>query len=163
MVGSAAYGYGEARISQRAWPDYWAQSTARVVGAFSAAGLPVIYFQDVPRYPKSPLDCLIRMADIGSDANNCSIERTTATNVELLSAERAALSSLPNVYIVNPTEWLCDYDRCAPMLDGVVTMRDTNHISEAKAHLLTPNVARALKRVMPSLNGSNRTTGDQRS
>lgn len=97
------------------------------------AGIPVVAVRDNPRYDFSPSACVEAN---GPDAEECSTPRA-----ELLASPPpyAELPDVPgNVRFVDLSDYLCDPQRCSPVIGNVLVYVDDNHVSATYMRTMAP-------------------------
>jgi hypothetical protein len=103
----------------------------KIVSDFSQAGIKVILIRDTPRFKSSPLDCLSAYLPAG-----CRYPVVESVNDPRFSTE--AVKDIPNVLPVDLTLALCGNHFCETVRGGEVVWRDTHHLTNSYAKLLTP-------------------------
>jgi len=103
----------------------------KIVSDFSQAGIKVILIRDTPRFKSSPLDCLSAYLPAG-----CRYPVVDSVNDPRFSTE--AVKEIPNVLPVDLTLALCGNQFCETVRGGEVVWRDTHHLTNSYAQLLTP-------------------------
>jgi hypothetical protein len=103
----------------------------KIVSDLSQAGIKVILIRDTPRFKSSPLDCLSAYLPAGC-------RYPVAESVIEPRFSTAAVKDIPNVLPVDLTFALCGTQICETVRDGQIVWRDTHHITDSYARLLTP-------------------------
>ncbi len=113
----------------------WTAALRRTMDRLTAAGTPVVFVLDVPRFDRPVPECLLRLGD-----SECSVERVRAVEYRAPVQEvvENAAAENPLVTVVDPFDVLCDADRCTPGTDDDVWYRDADHLSVAGSKRLEP-------------------------
>lgn len=119
----------------------WQDALAATVERIRAADLAVLIVADVPGYPYSVPECVIRR---GADACSLSRSEVEAERAATVTALNRIAARLDRVAVWDPVESICDADRCSPVRDGLVTTSDDQHLSVAAARRLKDSFGRAL-------------------
>ena len=92
----------------------------------------MIVIRDNPRPKSQFLTCLSRAAFHGQAADvACANDRRVVVDETVFAAERTALHTRADTYIVDFTDWFCSETDCPGYKDGTVVYRDGNHLSIA--------------------------------
>ena len=103
----------------------------KIVSDLSQAGIKVILIRDTPRFKSSPLDCLSAYLPAGC-------RYPVAESVIEPRFSNAAVKDIPNVLPIDLTLALCGTQICETVRGGQIVWRDTHHITDSYARLLTP-------------------------
>lgn len=125
--------------------DAWREASSKTLEALNAAGLPTILLRDTPDPGFDVPDCLSgdrswwakRRA---SGKSLCMVERSKALDEGVFRAEQQAATGLAHVRVVDLSDLFCDGALCEPVKSGLVVYGDDNHISEAFARSLAPEL-----------------------
>ncbi|WIM95464.1 acyltransferase family protein [Actinoplanes oblitus] len=117
------------------WRAAW-QRTAASLGGRVALILDTPYFAE--RIPV----CVARQARL-KRVNRCGKSASVALRGPL---QRAAVTSLTGVTVINPVPWLCT-DFCPPIIGNVLAYRDSNHLTTTYAQTVAPLLDAALPRI----------------
>jgi peptidoglycan/LPS O-acetylase OafA/YrhL len=124
---------------------------AQVRGYRSAwAALPrtvsqVVVLRDTPKMRSATLDCVQRAMDAGRRAATaCSVPRAIALERDpaVVAAARPAARDLRAIDL---TETMCDRRACYPVVGGVLTFKDVDHLTTVFSATLGPYLQRAVQ------------------
>jgi hypothetical protein len=99
----------------------------------------VALMRDVPKSPDDPGTCLTS----GSPSLNSCMFRPQERS-RYLGDIAVQSAELAGVEIVDPTPWLCYEDECPVVIGGLLSYRDTDHITTEYAANLSDELGRAL-------------------
>ncbi len=118
----------------------------RTVALLESAGKSVVIMLDVPEWPFQPRDC-IRRPLLGQHIVDCSISRAAVLQRQaMLRAMVARIQALhPRTQVFDPMAVLCDAERCALEQQGVLTMRDSHHLSARGSALVARQLLRDIQ------------------
>ena len=111
--------------------ELYVSGIQKIVSDFSQAGIRVILIRDTPRFKSSPLDCLSAYLPAGC-------RYPVAESVIEPRFSTQAVQEIPGVLPVDLTLALCGTQVCETVRDGQIVWRDTHHITDSYARLLTP-------------------------
>ncbi len=120
-----------------------AESYARTWSSLTEAGYDVVALANTPWLSHDVPDCL---AANDSDPSACASSREEA----LAKAGREqyqAAEMAPQVPLIDMNQWICPQESCSPVIGGVITYRDSHHITATYAQTLAPFLYRELDRV----------------
>jgi len=129
--GAPADGYS--RLSYRDWE----QGVESLLRTLNAAGIRTAIIRDTPVPHFDMLTCLSRVIDHPSlfSQRLCTLNRGDALDDAVWRTEQGAARQFGNVVTVDMTDRFCDGAHCAPIVEGQVVYRDTNHIAYGFAAL----------------------------
>ena len=129
--GAPADGYS--RLSYRDWE----QGAENLLRTLNAAGIRTAIIRDTPVPHFDMLTCLSRVIDHPSlfSQRLCTLNRGDALDDAVWRTEQGAARQFGNVVTVDMTDRFCDGAHCAPIVEGQVVYRDTNHIAYGFAAL----------------------------
>jgi peptidoglycan/LPS O-acetylase OafA/YrhL len=107
-----------------------------------AAAGEVVLIRDVPKNPDDPADCLTRGEPTMADCTFEPLERS-----QILGDVAVESASMSGARVVDPTPWLCYDGECPVVIGGLLTYRDTDHITVQYAENLWLTLGRALRMV----------------
>ncbi len=110
---------------------------------WTATGKRVVILGDTPRATFDPATCLTSAAGSLSTCSFLANEPSYADTVTPLVT--TALARDPLVRVIDPTPWLCVNETCPPVVGGVVTLVDNNHMSATYSRSLSTPLARSLQ------------------
>ncbi|MEI8127062.1 MAG: SGNH hydrolase domain-containing protein [Actinomycetota bacterium] len=126
----------------------WQAATLATIARFKQARISVLVMGDIPMFAQAPATCMSRHA---RDIQACSTAASTTlvslrahTDAEALASRRAGVN------FIDPRPWLCT-TRCSPVIDGMVTYTDNNHLTLTYALFLRNIVSTAVLRFVPRL------------
>ena len=110
-----------------------------------AAGSRVVMLLDTPRANFDLPECI---AENDASLTACAYPRTggvarSAAAIQLAAAEDA------DVDVIDLTDYICPGPRCAPVIGGVMVMRDSHHLTATYALTLAPVLGMELAQVVP--------------
>jgi peptidoglycan/LPS O-acetylase OafA/YrhL len=138
--------HNSGRLSYSQWED----GTRSVLATFAAAGIHTLLIRDTPIAGYDMLDCLSRHLDHQGilPANLCTLDRSVALDDLAWQMEREAARPFTQVTLLDLTDRFCDGQTCQPERNGMVVLRDTNHISPTYSATLAGTIS---ERVGPLL------------
>lgn len=104
-------------------------------------GARLVVIRDVPGHMDGALECVTKFPD---NPDKCSTERESSLGNDPLVG---AAEQIPNSVLVDLTDYICDSSRCSIALGGVVTYRDSHHLTATFAHTLMTPIERQLEQV----------------
>ncbi|MBN9248534.1 MAG: acyltransferase [Hyphomicrobium sp.] len=114
------------------------QALENTVRTFTDRGIKVLLIGQIPMYEVLPVRCIIRAVENHRDASPCGMSRDEALNELKLS--NAALTRVaaanPGVSLSLPVEYMCQQERCSPIMDGVLLYRNGGHVNQFGSRLL---------------------------
>nr|WP_231748073.1 acyltransferase family protein [Auraticoccus cholistanensis] len=121
-------------LSGEAADDALAASYARSWLPLVEAGIEVVALANTPWVGIDVPDCL---AANPSDVASCAAERKDA--LDTAGTEQARATELaPAAHLVDLNAWICPREQCSPVIGGVITYRDSHHITATYARTLAP-------------------------
>ncbi|MEV6298627.1 acyltransferase family protein [Actinoplanes sp. NPDC051861] len=141
VVVSSSVNYRRVLAGAPADPDgVWRTGWARTLGELKRGGRKVVLLGDTPFFAGEPADCLTgNPKAIGGCAAPAD---TVLTEPAWREIQRAAAVAA-GVPVIDPVPWLCAA-RCPLVVGNTLVYRDSNHLTEAYARLLTPMLERRL-------------------
>lgn len=112
------------------------EGMARLWGEITEAGVPVLALRDTPRVSQDVLDCLA--ANIGSPTK---CDRPIEQAMETADPQEVAVEQVEDSEIVDLTDRFCVEDTCSVVIGNVLVYRDSHHITETYARLLSDDLA----------------------
>ncbi len=109
-----------------------------------AAADEVVLIRDVPKNPEDPAQCLTTGDPTLGD---CSFEPSERSQV--LGDVAVGSASVSGARVVDPTPWLCYQNECPIVIGGLLSYRDTDHLTTEYAANLWATLGRAL-RMLPA-------------
>ena len=109
-----------------------------------AAADEVVLIRDVPKNPEDPAKCLTTGDPTLGD---CSFEPSERS--QILGDVAVESASVSGARVVDPTPWLCYQNECPIVIGGLLSYRDTDHITTEYAANLWATLGRAL-RMLPA-------------
>jgi hypothetical protein len=131
-LGNSAYPSAASAIA--GYREAWATLVAR--------GSEVVVIQDTPRVPETLNACIARNE---SDPAACDVAVETVYEWPDLMAQAAAGQA--GVTVLDFTDYFCWDGTCKAAIGGVVTFRDTHHITATLATTFGPVIGRELDRL----------------
>ncbi|MBD3781320.1 MAG: hypothetical protein IE923_18930 [Micrococcales bacterium] len=136
VTSGAAQGYG----------DLPPELDAEIVSAYQQTwqpwletGAPLLVISDVPRWDVAVPLCV----ELGSGSDPCTRPRGEVV-VEDLAMTAAASVDAPGLGVVDLYPAFCDDDTCHAVVGGVITHRDSNHLTSTFAASLAPRIEQGL-------------------
>lgn len=120
-----------------------AESYARTWTRLTDAGLTVVAMANTPWLDHDVPDCLAANPD---DPVACATPRTEALTTAGDEQARAA-EIASQVPLIDLNDWVCPRPKCSPVIGGVITYRDSHHITASYATTLAPFLHEQLARV----------------
>ncbi|HUQ84528.1 MAG TPA: acyltransferase family protein [Gemmatimonadaceae bacterium] len=124
----------------------WRDGLRRTFARLDALGVHTLWLRATPMMRFDVPECLARAAEHRwySDSH-CGRPRGEALSDELWAADREAARGLSTVRLADLSSCFCDETTCAPVRDGEVLYRDTNHITVSYAQSLAPVLSSLLE------------------
>jgi len=122
----------------------WSTRTRELFEQLFEAGIPAVMIRDTPIPGRDIVECLSRAAWHGAGQDECSVSRFEALNEHIFEAERASVSGLKFVRILDFSDQICGPDACPPAIGGTPVYRDSHHLSRPFVMTLAPVLERAL-------------------
>ena len=132
----------------------WEEGITSTLSSLSESAGAVILLKDNPRPGFDVPGCLARRAwrrghpFLQLPTPQCDFDPSNSQREEFFAAERTASAKFDNVKYADLTPVICGGERCAPVEDGTIIYRDTNHLSEEYVRSLTPVVADLVEGVL---------------
>ena len=132
-------------ISVQAAAAEWQAGTRRTLRQFTDAGLKIALLRDVPRAPTAVADCLERASRYSFyPSGHCDFIAESDQNSAFAAAEQRVATSLPGITWVDMNAEICPNQRCLAQPGGIVSYRDTHHLTGAFAATLAPALQQRL-------------------
>ena len=120
-----------------------------------AAADEVVLIKDVPKNPEDPATCLTTGDPTLGD---CAFEPSERS--QILGDVAVESASVSGARVVDPTPWLCYQNECPIVIGGLLSYRDTDHITTEYAANLWATLGRAL-RMLPDDGNQAPTTPEE--
>ena len=124
----------------------WERGLRSTLSYLDSHDLKTFLIADVPRPEFDVPTCLSRAAARSHSVGDCNVSRSAALNEDARSAERAAITGLSNIRLVDFADQFCPNQICQTLVDGQVVFRDGDHLTSTFSQSLAP----VLKREMDS-------------
>jgi peptidoglycan/LPS O-acetylase OafA/YrhL len=111
---------------------------AKTVKVFTDRGIKVLLIGQIPGYPELPVRCVVASIEEGSDAAKCGKPKTAAI-AELATSNQALTRAAGNSPLVStdlPLDYMCQTDRCSPILKGTYLYHDGGHLNRYGSEIL---------------------------
>ena len=134
------------RVDEADVAPLWSAAARRMFRRLAPLADRVVLLRDTPRPPWSIPRCISE--NIGDPAK-CDFPRAPAIyrDAALFAAESAGAAGLRKAYVADPTDAVCPRDPCrAVTAGGVITYRDSHHLTASYARSLGRPVGRAVDR-----------------
>jgi len=109
-----------------------------LVEFFADRNIDVLIIERIPHYDALPIRCIAQSLEKNEDGARCGLERARATDGQniTLPVFEAIARDYDSVFVIDPTDILCDAKICTPLKDDVFLYRDRGHLNRAgAAHL----------------------------
>ena len=106
--------------------SWWREGEVKTYKSLQGSSQHIIYISDTPHPNRDIPSCIA-----AGNLDRCN------------GSERSTPIFSPGYQKINPTSWLCDRN-CPGVIDGLVTYRDSSHLSVAMARALSPQLETAL-------------------
>ena len=106
--------------------SWWREGEVKTYKSLQGSSQHIIYISDTPHPNRDIPSCIA-----AGNLDRCN------------GSERSTPIFSPGYQKINPTSWLCDRN-CPGVIDGLVTYRDSSHLSVAMARALSPQLEAAL-------------------
>ena len=144
-AGAVVDGSGH-RVDEADVGPYWRAAARRTFRRLSPLTDQVVVLRDTPRPPWSVPRCI---SENIRNPSRCDFPRAPAVyrDAALFAAERAGATGFRKVYVADLTDAVCPGDPCrAVTAKGVITYRDSHHLTGTYARSIARSVGRALAR-----------------
>ncbi len=113
------------------------------VEVFTKRGINVLLIGQIPTYAALPVRCIVSAARNRTDASLCGKPRDQAlAELRMSNAAIKRLAALnPNVTVSLPFDYMCQEQRCSPLLNGTLLYKNGGHINRFGALVLRQYVA----------------------
>lgn len=106
--------------------SWWREGEVKTYKSLQGSSQHIIYISDTPHPNRDIPSCIA-----AGNLDRCN------------GSERSIPIFAPGYQKINPTPWLCDRN-CPGVINGLVTYRDSSHLSVAMARALSPHLETAL-------------------
>ena len=106
--------------------SWWREGEVKTYKSLQGSSQHIIYISDTPHPNRDIPSCIA-----AGNLDRCN------------GSERSTPIFAPGYQKINPTPWLCDRN-CPGVINGLVTYRDSSHLSVAMARALSPHLETAL-------------------
>lgn len=104
--------------------------------------IPILAIRDTPYFSKDVVECLSQ----GNGINGCSIEKSKTISP---TPAWEKLSNPPeNVMYVDYTDYICDEDKCPPVVGNVVAYLDKSHMTATFNKTFAPIIRKDLEKIL---------------
>lgn len=123
----------------------------------SAYDVPILAIRDTPYFNVDIAECLSKN---GTDTDNCGVDRQE-TYPEPSAWER--LENPPsNVHYTDYTEYICNEEKCPPVIGNVVAYLDTSHMTATFNRTLGPIVHKDVMEILANVDpGSDKNKSEE--
>jgi peptidoglycan/LPS O-acetylase OafA/YrhL len=106
-----------------------------LVDFFVERNIDVLIIERIPHYDALPVRCIARSLENDKSTARCGLERAKATvgQEQTLPVFKAIARDYDGVFVIDPTDVLCDAKSCSPLKDGAFLYRDRGHLNHAGA------------------------------
>ena len=114
------------------------RALAETVEVFTKRGIKVLLIGQIPTYAALPVRCIVSAASKQTDAVVCGKPRDQAlAELRMSNAALKRLTALNrNVTVSLPIDYMCQAQRCSPLLDGTLLYKNGGHINRFGALVL---------------------------
>ncbi|MFC4335318.1 acyltransferase family protein [Salininema proteolyticum] len=119
----------------------WTEGWTRTMEQLLAADTEITVISDTPRPGYNVAECVARKEN---DVQACSFERTAAVSKPERREGGIAVQEAYQAHIIDPTDWICYEEYCPPIVDNLLTYRDSHHLSTPYVRSLTALLGEAL-------------------
>jgi hypothetical protein len=132
-------------VSDKVKPGYWTDPADATDGFRSAwqplidRGAEVVVIRDTPQTVEATTACLQAHE---SDPDECALPESDV--FPIADPQVAAAEGFAHAHVLDLTDYFCWNGTCKAAIGGVVTYRDTHHITETLATTFGPVIAREL-------------------
>jgi hypothetical protein len=117
----------------------------------------VLVIRDTPRIRNRDRQCVLTaIAGHAPAGVDCAVARSTALPRDPEAIAEAHLDS-PRFQLVDMTRYMCDADRCYPVVGGALVLKDLHHLTRVFATTLGPYVLREVRSLSESWTTSRRS------
>lgn len=112
-------------------PDKVSKSYIDVFRDISAAGIPIIGVRDTPWHTNAkaaPIEIPDCLSTPGNSESDCAVSRSKV--LAPVDPAIAAYAGIPNVTLVDLSNWVCRPDVCNPIEGNVIVYRDSHHLTK---------------------------------
>jgi peptidoglycan/LPS O-acetylase OafA/YrhL len=123
--------------------DTFDRALAETVDVFTKRGIKVLLIGQIPTYAALPVRCIVSAARKQTDAVMCGKPRDQAlAELRMSNAALKRLAALNrNVTVSLPIDFMCQAQRCSPLLNGTLLYKNGGHINRFGALILRQYVA----------------------
>jgi hypothetical protein len=126
-------------------PQDWERGLRSTVSYLDSHDVKTVVIADVPRPEFDVPTCLSRAAARSHSAQACNVSRSAALNEDARRAERAAVTGLNNIRLLDFADQLCPNQICQTLVDGQVVFRDGDHLTSSFSQSLAPVLKREME------------------
>ena len=130
-------------------PDAWQTGMKKVMESLSQSSRHVLIIRDTPQLRFDALSCLARLdwrPAFLQNTGTCRMALAPASQLDALySMQTRTARSYDNVVTVDMTSYICPNSTCSVIQDGIVTYRDSHHITREFAEALTDGLQRQVE------------------
>lgn len=118
---------------------------SEILADYTSRGIDVLALRDEPRLPRDPISCLndLRVDDPAISDNdineNCAVSRYEAgfRDIDELTEIANNTPGPGQVFLVDPSIWICPDEQCPIIIGNVHVYIDSNHITAMYANTMT--------------------------
>jgi peptidoglycan/LPS O-acetylase OafA/YrhL len=126
-------------------PEDWERGLRSTASYLDSRDVKTVVIADVPRPEFDVPTCLSRAAARSHSVQDCNVSRSTALNEDARRAERAAVTGLANIRLLDFADQLCPNQVCQTLVDGQVVFRDGDHLTSSFSQSLAPVLKREVE------------------
>lgn len=104
-------------------------------GELVQQGTQVIVVVDNPTPEGTIYQCML---DHPGDSLSCAFSRKEGIKKSAAEVQREAAAGMEGVILIDPTDFICPRDRCAPVIGSVLVYRQGSHVTNSYARTLAP-------------------------
>ena len=123
--------------------DAMAEGMVELWEEVTASGIPLVAIRDTPRTTSDVLDCLAKNAD---DLSSC--DRPVADALERDDPQELAVREVEGAAMVDLNDLICTDHTCPAVVGNVVVYRDSHHLTETYARLLSDDMGTRIDKVL---------------
>jgi hypothetical protein len=135
-------------------PGTWGPALQRGIDALANTSSSVVVIRDVPRLPVDGPTCLARLAwrpALLPHTAACSAPPIPPAADVTYQLQRTAAAHHPNVAVVDMSDAVCPNGACDVLRDGVVTYRDSGHLSTGFAQRMAAPLKERIDQALAAL------------
>lgn len=126
-------------------PDKVPAAYTNIFRTISDAGIPIIGVRDTPWHTNAkgaPIEIPECLSTPGNSESDCSVPRKVA--LADVDPAIAAYAGMPNVTLVDMSDWVCRPDVCNPIEGNIIVYRDSHHLTKTYVMSLKDELARQM-------------------